>query len=628
MYNGALQQYVIYSLALALAVAALPTLAAPGETELVSVSIATNHAAGESYMEGTQSVSADGRFVAFTSKAPDLVWGDTNGKTDVFVRDRLTGTTERVSVGSDGSQGDRESVTPSISADGRYVAFISAATLPPHSGDGSFAVFVRDRSTGQTESVSTRPGIGPMAIISADGRFVTYSGSATATTFDVLVYDRLLRTTEPVSDAPFVEGAESLPCAISADGRFLAYSSLDPNVVTGDTNGFADIFVRDRLTTQTSRVSVASGGEEANSTSERACSISADGRFVGFFSFATNLVQPDTGLSSGALFVHDRQAGITELVSVDPNGRARTGHGISLSADGRYVAFDAFSNNVGAPGIFVRDRQMRLTQTVALPANGAGIPVPGRSPSISADGRFIAFETQGSNLVTNDPNGAQDVFIHERADPSFGFALKPTAVIFGNQALASSTTMSFWLTNKGTAPLPITGVGIVGVNPAMFSVDNRCGSSVAVGASCSFRVTFRPTSVGDKSAKLRVVAGDNDVRTKALSGTGVASAFSVSPTSLDFGSVPINTTTAPRFVTISNTGSAVLPISSITLAGWNPYQFTQTHNCPANLAVGNSCTVNVIFKPTTPIGSKAALLNITPGGGAAIRSVALAGAAR
>jgi hypothetical protein len=134
--------------------------------------------------------------------------------------------------------------------------------------------------------------------------------------------------------------------------------------------------------------------------------------------------------------------------------------------------------------------------------------------------------------------------------------------------------------------------------------------------------------VGDKSAKLRVVGGDNDVRTKALAGTGVMSSFTVSPTSLDFGSVPINTTTAARILTISNTGSAVLPISSISLAAWNPYQFGKTHNCPANLVVGASCRINVAFKPTTPIGSKAARVNIAPGAGAAIRSVALAGAAR
>ena len=124
-----------------------------------------------------------------------------------------------------------------------------------------------------------------------------------------------------------------------------------------------------------------------------------------------------------------------------------------------------------------------------------------------------------------------------------------------------------------------------------------------------------------------VAAGADAPAPSASSDKITVPSFTVSPTSLDFGSVLVNTTSAAKVVTISNSGSTVLPISSIALGGWNPYQFTRTHNCPANLAVGASCKINVVFKPTAT-GSKAALVQITPGGGAAMRSVALAGSGR
>jgi len=264
--------------------------------------------------------------------------------------------------------------------------------------------------------------------------------------------------------------------------------------------------------------------------------------------------------------------------------------------------------------------------TSGVRANG-----PSNGASLSADGRVVAFHSIATNLATNDTDGGYyDVFVHELGGPAtstFAFAVKPTALAFGNQALWTSTTLSFWLTNKGTTALPITSVGVGGYNPGMFSLGNGCGTSLAVGSYCRIRVTFRPTSVGAKSATLRLVAGNNDVRTQALSGTGVISTFTVSPTSLGFGSVTINTISAAKLVKISNTGTAVLPISSIALGGWNLHQFAQANDCPANLAVGATCTVSVVFKPTAT-GSKAAFVNITPGGGAAMRSVALAGAAR
>jgi|GEM_PF-1585857 len=200
---------------------------------------------------GCPSISADGRYVAFQSYASNLVPGDTNGTWDVFVHDRLTGQTTRVSVASDGTQGNGDSECPSISADGRYVAFASlASNLVPGDTNGTWDVFVHDRLTGQTTRVSVASG-------GAQGNSGSWCPS------------------------------------ISADGRYVAFQSYASNLVPGDTNGVLDVFVHDRLTGQTTRVSVASDGTQGDSYSFGS-SISADGRYVAFSSLASNLVPGDT----------------------------------------------------------------------------------------------------------------------------------------------------------------------------------------------------------------------------------------------------------------------------------------------------------------------------------------------
>src|SRR5205814_1263965 len=195
--------------------------------------------------------SADGRFVAFAAWARNLAPGDTNGFGDVFVHDRGTGVTERLSVDGAGTEANDTIHQPAISADGRFVAFVSAATnLVPGDTNGLSDVFVHDRRTRRTERVS-----------------VDSAGTQ-------------------------ADGASASP-ALSADGRFVAFSSSATNLVPGDTNGQADVFVHDRRTGTTERVSVDSAGTGANGWSERP-SISADGRFVAFCSYATNLVPRDT----------------------------------------------------------------------------------------------------------------------------------------------------------------------------------------------------------------------------------------------------------------------------------------------------------------------------------------------
>jgi Tol biopolymer transport system component len=245
-----------------------------------------------------------------------MVAGDTNATSDIFLRDRVNGTTERVSVATGGTEGNALSFAEIISADGSTIVFTSfASNLVAGDSNGFKDVFVHDRVAATTERVSlTNLGAqsdGPSDTkgISADGRFITFSSSATNLvagdtngSADIFVRDRLLGTTERVSvstggaQANASSGLgffENDTAGISADGRFVAYDSDATNLVPGDTNGLRDIFVRDRLTGSTERLSVTTAGGEGDAASE-APGISPDGRFVAFSSVATNLVAGDT----------------------------------------------------------------------------------------------------------------------------------------------------------------------------------------------------------------------------------------------------------------------------------------------------------------------------------------------
>jgi Tol biopolymer transport system component len=362
---------------LAMAMALGTGLPAWGQGAIERISVGSNGVQGDrdSFFP---KLSADGRFVAFGSLAGSLVPGDTNGATDVFVRDRRTGITERVSLGPGGSQGNGDSGSPALSADGRFVALISeAGNLVPGDTNGATDVFVRDRRTGATARVS----LGPNGV-QGDG--------------------------------------DSYYPALSASGRFIAFASNAGNLVPDDTNGAWDVFVRDRRTGITERVSLRPDGVQANSHSLRPA-LSADGRFVAFESFAGNLVPGDTNRTND-VFVRDRRTGTTERVSVRTGGAQGNNSSTSpaLSAGGRFVAFWSSANLV--PGdtnstndVFVRDRRTGRTERVSLGPNGAQSNGPSYSPALSAGGRFVAFESEASNLVPGDTNGAWDVFVHTRA---------------------------------------------------------------------------------------------------------------------------------------------------------------------------------------------------------------------
>jgi Tol biopolymer transport system component len=384
------------------------------------------------------SLSADGRFVVFTSDADDLVANDLNGVSDVFIHDRVTGTTERVSVDSTGNEADGWSFAhfrQAISGDGTLVVFGSAATnFDPNDQNGCYDVFVRDLRSGTTQLVSVdSSGLagnsnsgGP--VISADGRCVAFESDANNLVAndnnkhrDIFLRDLASGTTERISvDSAGKEGnGVGIDPALSADGRFVAFESTSSNLVANDTNRWADVFVRDRQSGTTERVSVATSGAQANHVSDW-LSISADGSLVVFQSYATNLVSGDLNLDSD-VFVRDRALGTTTRVSVDSAGAEGDGYSgaASIDPEGRYVAFKSSASNLVAgdtnqsADVFVRDLATGTTVRRSVDSTGSQVGGTSLDPAITAGGRVVAFESYASDLVAADTNGVLDVFVHD-----------------------------------------------------------------------------------------------------------------------------------------------------------------------------------------------------------------------
>jgi Tol biopolymer transport system component len=425
-------------------------------TERVSVDSSGGQANGGADLPfpAGSSVSADGRYVAFVSGSTNLVPGDTNGNWDVFVHDRTTRSTTRVSVDSGGNQGYANSglFGISISADGRFVAFESAAAnLVPGDTNGARDILVRDCANGTTERVSV-DSLGTQGnansfhpAISGDGRYVAFYSLASNLVVgdanglqDVFVRDRVNGTTELISlTSAGVQGngASEFP-SISADGRYVAFDSAASNLVAGDMNGHQDIFLRDRLNGTTEIVSLATNQSLGNGDSSLS-SLSNDGRFVAFTSAATNLAPGDANNGTD-VFVRDRVSGTTTLTSVSMSGVPgnRTSQEISLTADGHFAAFkssatDLIPNSPTDPQgawVFVRDLQAGITTLVSRATDGS-IPASGGSqmPWISADGRFVAFESNMTSLVPGDTNGNVDVFLNDRASSGFESICDPGA---------------------------------------------------------------------------------------------------------------------------------------------------------------------------------------------------------
>ena len=412
----------IITLAALVLVSTAPS-ATTARTTRVSVSTSQQQGDRPSWTAG---VSASGRFVAFTSQATDLVPGDTNDRQDAFVIDRKNGRTQRVSVSNSGAQAkagpnpDGGSAALGISANGRYVLFRSdASNLVPGDTNGKMDAFVCDRATGKTRRIPPT-GLGVYAgALSANGRYAILQADE-----NVYRYDLRRRNLLPLTAG--ANGWSEEP-SISAGGRYVAFTSIASNLVRGDTNKLPDVFVRDILTGKTTRVSVTSAGRQGTgkrySNGSNAPAISSDGRYVAFHSDMTNLVRGDTNRVFD-IFLHDRVTGKTQRVSVSSTGKqanAESGGGESFSVDGRYVAFSSLATNLVAhdrndiTDVFIRDLRKHRTQLVSLGLHGQGDDASwvGLGSAFTHDGRYILFASWAANLVPGDTNGVADVFVRD-----------------------------------------------------------------------------------------------------------------------------------------------------------------------------------------------------------------------
>jgi archaellum component FlaF (FlaF/FlaG flagellin family) len=430
--------------------------------------------------------------VVFASISSNLVPDDTNGTWDCFLRDVKTGITTRVSVGPNGAQAPEGGGEPSISANGRYVAFDSHdSTLVANDTNYVTDSFVYDRQTGTTERITiasdgTQANDGnEFPLLSADGRFVAFTSFATNLvpndtnhTSDVFVHDRQTGTTTRVSvsssGAQSVGGAVTDPanhlCSISADGRYIVFMSRAINLVPDDTNSSPDIFVHDMQTGATTRIDLSSTGTEGNGpgvTQSTKAGISADGRYVAFSSSHPNLVAGDTNQTDD-IFVRDRQLNTTTRVSVGLNGAQSNGPSVepAISADGRYVAFASDANNLvpddtnNSRDVFVYDRLTGTTTRDNVTTDGTQAyntysPWAQNGISINGDGRYVVFAS-GANLVLDSNSTGNDVYWRDRNGVGFStLSVNNTRAFEEGSATAPGST-TFTISLSQPAPQAVT----------------------------------------------------------------------------------------------------------------------------------------------------------------------------
>jgi Tol biopolymer transport system component len=479
---------------------------------------------------GNTSISADGRFVAFQSSATNLSPADGDTTVDIFVRDRRTGANTLVSraTGATGAKGNQTSDDPAISADGRWVAFRSrATTLDPADADDNADIYVRDLVANKTTLVSRATGAagvksdfgGDNPTISGDGRMVSFVSQATNidpadthSAHDVYVRDVVANTTSLVSRAAGANGAKGNggggSGAISADGRRVAFISTSTNIHPADTDTWEDVYVRDLVANTLTLASRGNGvsGTKANDMSfldRRA--LSADGTRVAFATFATNLHPFDADAVSD-VYVRDLVAGTTTLATrtSGPHGGKALGptYQAAISADGRRVAFTSAANldpadTDGFRDVYVRDL-VADTTVLASRATGAsgakGSDDTNGPPSLSGDGRYVSFGTF-ARLDPADQDDAIDSYVRTLALPEVTGVAPPT--------LRRGETRTVTVTGSDFTATPEVAFGAgVSVTKVSLVSSGRLDVTVAVAPDAAF---------GARSVAVTNPAGDATV---------------------------------------------------------------------------------------------------------------------
>ncbi|WP_107058926.1 TolB family protein [Streptomyces sp. NRRL B-1347] len=415
--------------------------APPSAPHTERLSVGPTGAQGNAASTGP-AISADGRYVAFVSASRNLVENDTNGTPDAFVRDLRTGKTERVSVQSNGKASHGVVREVSISPDGRHVVFTSTADdLVRGDPNDLDDVFLHDRRTGRTERISptgaTYDGLrGQLTYdpaVSGDGRYVAYaSGAEDLVTGDankrddVFLYDRKKKTTELAqlgNDGKHGEGDAFAPAfAGGTGGRYLAFTSNASGLTdVEDHSSATDIFLRDREKHTTELVSVPHGYNRK--TPSWGAALSGDARYVAFTS-ASGVLRPEgpAPTSQHNVFLYDRETKRMRLVSATSDGTPANGNSdaVSLSRDGRYAAFTSAASNL-APGddgdssedVFLKDMRTGQVTVVSVDDSDLGHEdtAPGRRTGVTEDGSAVVFDSPAGNLVPGDTNTAADVFL-------------------------------------------------------------------------------------------------------------------------------------------------------------------------------------------------------------------------
>jgi pimeloyl-ACP methyl ester carboxylesterase len=579
--------------------------------------------------------SSDGRYIVFATSAPSLT-GSTNGTSQVFVRDLKMNTTAPVSAASNGDIANNASYPGGISADGRFAVFTSYGDNLPKPTSGDEGLYLRDLTQGTTvredlasDGTAANGTAEGQPCISRDGRFIVFGSNATnlvsGTSGATELYEKDRETGNIALVSVAVDGtpanATVYDCAVSADGRFVVFTSASTNLVSANTNGLNQVFMRDTLNGTTSLISVSDSGTPANlavDSNNTAPSVSNDGRYVVFGSNATNLVPQALDGNQDHLFQRDTIAGHTSQIDVDSVGTPLGGGSdyteASQSADGRFVAF------IGLEQTLVRDMVARKTQVISVANDGT----PGNATTYNCcspaevipGGTSVAFASTATNLVANDSNGVQDVFIAQNpflGSPYLQSLTLSADTVIGGTDVTATVTLSAAAPAGGATVAVTTNNSTVAQVPAIVVVPSG-GTSAQIDI---------PTTAVSAETPLTLTASYNGGASAAVLTAEPGAIMSVDPPASDFGYQAVGTGSSPEPITITNSGTATLTLNSVQLATGTSFSLSQ-NTCGSSVASGSSCSVSVAFKPAAS-GPASDVLQISYGSPASVQPISLTG---
>ncbi len=428
-----MRQFLLVLLIVAPLASAAPAAAQQPSTTRDSVSSSGAQSTGNSL---TADVPASGRVVVFASNAANLVTGDANATTDIFVHDRSTGQTRRLNLAPGGTEANAISAAPTITADGATVLFRSEATnlvAPPPGGPRLYLVDVATAAVRLAPNPPPGYGTPESASISADGTRVVFTAARTAGgVVDVFAGDVGTGAVRRVSETGAGVGGDdnSREPAVSDNGDWVAFRTAAANLTPNDTNGFRDIVVAGLESGVLERASVPSGPPTTTANSHSSGPVvSDDGCKVAFRSDARNLVSPDIGAGVAPIFLRDRCAQTTQVVSRTNADAVMSGSHPDISADGclvSYASVNATPPPATGSAAFLRDRcnggtfRLDLATTGEAGTGGVGVASDFTDSGVAirlspGTGRYATFETAGTGLVPGDTNGTFDVFVRDRA---------------------------------------------------------------------------------------------------------------------------------------------------------------------------------------------------------------------